>query len=109
MNNGVRRGAKIIKVLMTSRERKLADRELKRRIKLLNMEMRVLVSRKKIAQGRLFAAKSEESKSGNESEEEWLRIMRAEEKKTNTTQTRTINCHHIIIASSSLSCCKFVL
>ena len=66
-----------MKVLMTIRERKLADRELKRRIKLLNMEMRV----KKIAQGRLFAAKGEESNSGNESEEEWLRIMRAEENK----------------------------
>ena len=81
MNKGVRRGAKIMKVLVTSRERKLADRELKRRIKLLNMEMGVLVSMKKIAQGRLFAAKGEESNSGNESEEDWLRIMRAEENK----------------------------
>ena len=65
-----------MKVLVTSRVRKLADRELKRRIKLLNMEMRV----KKIAQGRSFAAKGKESNSGNESEEEWLRIMRAEKK-----------------------------
>ena len=81
MNIGDRRGAKIMKVLVTSRERKLADRELKRRKKLLNMEMRVLVSMKKIAQGRLFAAKGEESNIGNELEEEWLRIMRAEEKK----------------------------
>ena len=52
MNKGVRRGAQIMKVLGTSWERKLADRELKRRIKLLNMEMRVLVSMKKTAQGR---------------------------------------------------------
>ena len=70
-----------MKVLVTSRERKLADRELKRRMTLLDMEVRVLIRMKQIAQGRLFAAMGEESNSGNESEEEWLRIMRAEESK----------------------------
>ena len=73
-----------MKVLVTSRERKLADRELKRRMKLLDMEVHVLIRMKQIAQGRLFAARGEESNSGNESEEEWLKIMRAEEKKTKT-------------------------
>ena len=70
-----------MKVVVTSREKRLADRELKRRMKLLNMEVRVLTRMKQIAQGRLFAARGEESNSGNESEEEWLRIMRAEESK----------------------------
>ena len=65
MNKGARRGAKIMKVLVTSRERKLADRELKRRMKLLDMEVRVLIRMKQIAQGRLFAARGEESNSGN--------------------------------------------
>ena len=37
---------------------------------------------KQIAQRRLFAARGEESNSGNESEEEWLRIMWAEESKS---------------------------
>ena len=81
MNKGARRGVKIMKVLVTSRERKLADRELKRRMKSLDMEARVLIRMTQIAQGRLFAARGEESNSGNESEEEWLRIMRAEESK----------------------------
>ena len=58
-----------MKVLVTSRERKLADRELKRRMKLLDMEVRVLIRMKQIALGRLFAARGEESNSGNESEE----------------------------------------
>ena len=70
-----------MKVLVTSRERKLADRELKRRMKLLDMEVRVLIRMKQIAQGRWIAARGEESNSGNESEDEWLRIMRAEESK----------------------------
>ena len=81
MNKGVRRGGKIMKVLVTSREKKFADKELKRRIKLLNIETRVLVSMERIAQRRLFAARSEELNSGDESEEEWLMIMRAEDNK----------------------------
>ena len=70
-----------MKVVVTSRERKLTERELKRRMKSLDVDARVLIRMTQIAQGRLFAARGEESNSGNESEEEWLRIMRAEESK----------------------------
>ena len=70
-----------MKVVVTSRERKLTERELKRRMKSLDVDARVLIRMAQIAQGRLFAARGEESNSGNESEEEWLRIMRAEESK----------------------------
>ena len=75
------KGAKIMKVVVVSRERKLTERELKRRMKSLDVDARVLIRMTQIAQGRLFAARGEESNSGNESEEEWLRIMRAEESK----------------------------
>ena len=77
----MKKGAKIMKVVVTSRERKLTERELKRRMKSLDVDARVLIRMTQIAQGRLFAARGEESNSGNESEEEWLRIMRAEESK----------------------------
>ena len=77
----MKKGAKIMKVVVTSRERKLTERELKRRMKSLDVDARVLIRMTQIAQGRLFAARGEESNSGIESEEEWLRIMRAEESK----------------------------
>ena len=77
----MKKDAKIMKVVVTSRERKLTERELKRRMKSLDVDARVLIRMTQIAQGRLFAARGEESNSGNESEEEWLRIMRAEESK----------------------------
>ena len=42
VNKGVRRGAKIMKVVVTSREKKLADKELKRRILELDRERLIL-------------------------------------------------------------------
>ena len=65
MNKRVRRGTKIKRVVKTSKEKKLADKELKRRIKELDRERLILVSMERIARGqRLFAARSNEMEDG---------------------------------------------
>ena len=73
------KGVRKMKVVINGKEREVADRESGRRIKMLDLEMRVLVSMERITHGRLFAARSKELHNGEESEEEWLDIMRAEE------------------------------
>ena len=78
-------GTRKMEVNINEKEKGLADQELWRRIKMLDLERRMLVSMERIARVRLFAARSEEVNSGKESEEEWLNIIRAEEDKTNST------------------------
>ena len=47
-----------MKVVINGKEREVADRELGRRIKMLDLERSVLVSMERIARERLFAASS---------------------------------------------------
>ena len=76
VNKRVRRGAKIMKVVVISTENKLADKELRRRIKELDRERLILVSMEQIARGqRLFAARSNEMVTGTELEEEIISEM----------------------------------
>ena len=76
VKKGVRRGAKIMKVVVTSREKKLADKELKRWIIELDRERLILVSMEKTDRGqRLFAARKNEMETGTESEEEIIKEM----------------------------------
>ena len=51
-----------MKMNIIEKEKGLADQELGRRQKILDLERRVLVSVERIARGRLFAARSEEVK-----------------------------------------------
>ena len=76
VNKGVRRRAKIMRVVVTSREKKLADKELKRLKKELDRERLILVSMGQIARGQqLFAVRSIENETGTESEEEIIKEM----------------------------------
>ena len=54
------KGARCMKVLISGREKEMAEQELGRRIKMLEFERRVLISMERIAHGRLFAARSED-------------------------------------------------
>ena len=87
MNKHVRRGTKIMRVVVTSTEKKLADEELKRPIKELDRERLILVSMEQIARGqRLFAARSNEMEARMESEEmirKWWRGAGQEKLKLN--------------------------
>ena len=65
-----------MKVVVNSKEKKLADRELRRRIKELDRERLILVSMEQIAHGKwLFAARSNGMETGTESEEVIIREM----------------------------------
>ena len=76
MNKRIRRGTKIMRVVVTSKEKKLADKELKMRIKELDRERLVLVSMEQIARGQqLFAARSDEVETGTETKKEMIREM----------------------------------
>ena len=68
------RGVRMMKVVVNSKERNLADRELRRRIKDLDRERLILVSKEKIARGkRLFTARRNGTGTGTGSEEEIIR------------------------------------
>ena len=85
VNKRARSGVRMMKVVVNSKEKKLADRELRRRIKELDRERLILVSMEQIARGkRLFAARSNETETGTASEEEIIRkIKEREEAKKN--------------------------
>ena len=69
-----------MRVIVTSKEKKLADKELKRRTKELDREWLILVCMEQILRGqRLFAARSNEMETGTESEEEMIREMMEKE------------------------------
>ena len=77
VNKRARRGLKMAKVMVNSKEKKLADRELRRRINELDRERLILSSMEQIARGQwLFAARSNGMETGTKSEEKIIREMK---------------------------------
>ena len=69
---------------VNNKKRKMAERELRRRIKELERERRILTSMEQTARGKLlFAASSQTIQKGTESEEEiWKGMLEREADKT---------------------------
>ena len=77
VNKRARRGVRMMKWVVNSEEKKLADRELRRRIKELDRERLILVSMEQISRvKRLLAARSNVTETGTESEEDIIREIR---------------------------------
>ena len=80
VNKRARCGLKMMKVVVNNKEKKLADRELRRQIRELDRERLILVSMEQINRGkRLFAARGNGMETGTESEEEIIREMKDRE------------------------------